>query len=180
MILPFYSTAQKPRFDKSECATGDLERDMELSASYINMSSNHYFGLTHATAFELEMYEAVYYKQLFSVHYAPNSQSLKFEANPSLFLLIYSMGCGIGYDQSYLHETGAFYFRPEVELDLFYAKVSYSYTFPGKGNFHLVRSHNIGVTIPLVSTCGFKRFKDRKTYHLGHAYNYLGNIAIYN
>jgi len=160
----------------SDCITGDHEKDFEYSIHYTQMKSG-FIGLTQTTSFELGIFEFLYYKPGFSANYSPIQNASSIEISQQLFLLCYSLGFSVGRAQNFNLGVGSFYFKPEIILDLYYSKLSYSYVLNFRNNVlsGLNSGHNLTISIPIFSSCGFMEFKDSKKYHFGHAKNYFGN-----
>lgn len=178
LIISFSLTIfgySQDKLKSNECITGDSqnEKDLELDISFEQFKTG-FVGVEGILAFDI-LYGIGFYEQGVNIGFSPFKNSIIFETRQNLFVGFLSFGFISGMSHSYLNSENIYYIKPNVFLDLRFVKITYSYAFTNNDNADFFNSgHNLGLRIPIFSTCGFSNFRgENKSLHWGHAHHGL-------
>jgi len=161
--------------DSNKCITGDdqNEKDFELDISLEQLNSG-FIGAEGVLTFDI-LYGVGFYKQAVNLAISPFKNSMIFETRQNLFVGFFSFGFILGTAYSYANLETIYYVKPNVFLDIRFVKITYSYSFVNDKTIDFFNyGHNVGLRIPVFSTCGFSKFKgESKRWHWGHAHHGL-------
>jgi hypothetical protein len=175
-LLLLRSGFSQEKIESNICITGDIqnEKDFELDISFDQLKTR-FVGVEGILAFDI-IYGIGFYEQGVNIGFSPFKNSMIIETRQNLFVGFLSFGFISGMSHSYLNfKKNIYYIKPNVLLDLRFFKITYSYAFTNNYSADFFNSgHNLGLRIPIFSTCGFSKFfGENKNLHWGHAHHGL-------
>ncbi|UKN03275.1 hypothetical protein K6119_07080 [Paracrocinitomix mangrovi] len=173
LLLISFTGYTQNMIDSNRCVTGDVEyeKDFELDFSFEQLRTG-FLGLEGILAVDI-IDGMGFYEQSVNLGVSPFKNSMIIETRQNLYVGFLSFGFITGISYGYQISEIMYYIKPNVFLDLRFAKITYSYSFSSNKDASFYNSgHNMGLRIPVFSTCGFSNiFGEKKRLHWGHAHH---------
>ncbi|MNJ88904.1 hypothetical protein D3C87_64620 [compost metagenome] len=158
----------------SKCITGDgmAERDIELSVGYYQIDRG-YFYADVTTSFDIAI-GIGFYEPGIRVGYNPWENCGLFQVTQSAFGAFLSYDLYAGWAQNFNSQEGLFFLAPGITFSFKYVDIGYSYSFVfNRSIAGFNPGSNMNIKIPIRSTCGFEKFREKKRWHWGEAHHGL-------
>ena len=160
--------------ESEKCITGDAcceeEKDMELSLGYYQFRE----GFIHAdltAAFDIAL-GIGFYEQGLKFGYNPWRESILIQTTQSIGLGFIAYEAYTGWVQDLNGNSSGFFWAPGINVSFKYFDLAYSYSFNFKKELSgFTPKSNLNIKIPITSTCGFKKFNEKKRWHWGEAHH---------
>jgi hypothetical protein len=113
-----------------------------------------------------------FYEPGIKLGYNPWENCILVQTTQSIGIGLFSYELYAGWAQNLLSKSGCLFIAPSFNVSFKYFDLAYSYSFNFINDIDGFRpKSNINIQIPILSTCGFEKFSEKKKWHLGEAHH---------